>query len=332
MSAKPSDLPGLDSFAEDVRKGNCTALSRAITLAESLKPEHQAFSAQLIDKLMPATGKAIRIGITGVPGVGKSTFIEAFGLQLVREGRKVGVLAVDPSSLVSGGSLLGDKTRMGELASEESVFVRPSPSAGKLGGVAAHTREAILLLEAAGFDCVLVETVGAGQSESDVARMVDFFMILLLPGAGDELQGIKKGVLELADMIVVNKAEGENRERAMKAARDYRAALKIVAPKDTPWKPPVVVASGLAREGLNEIWGKALEYEKAAKKSGLWAEKRARQRKFWLWALIEHDLLAGFKADPKVKSRLSGIEADVEAGKISPPLAARKLLSFYLGN
>lgn len=332
MSAKPCDLPGLDEFATRIRAGERAALSRAITLAESGKREHQDFSARLLDKLMPATGKAVRIGITGVPGVGKSTFIESFGLHLVKEGRKVGVLAVDPSSLISGGSLLGDKTRMGELASEQNVFIRPSPSAGKLGGVAAHTREAILLLEAAGFDAVLVETVGAGQSESDVARMVDFFMILLLPGAGDELQGIKKGVLELADMIVVNKAEGENRARAMKAARDYRAALKIVTPKDAPWKPAVVVASGLAREGLEEIWGKVLDYEKTARKSGLWDDKRARQRKFWLWAVIEHDLVAGFKADPGVKARLAGIEAEVEAGKLSPPLAARKLLSFYLGN
>src|ERR687898_219963 len=243
-----------DVTAEAVQSGDRAALARAITLMESRRPDHREAARSLLQELMPRTGKAVRIGITGVPGVGKSTTIDTLGSMLTEKGHKVAVLAVDPSSTRTGGAILGDKTRMARLAADPNAFIRPSPSSGTLGGVAAKTREAMLLCEAAGFDVILVETVGVGQSEIAVADLTDFFLVLMLPGAGDELQGIKKGVVELADMIAVNKADGDNIARAKSAAGEYRAALHILAPRSAHWSPPVLTVSGLANQGLDALW------------------------------------------------------------------------------
>src|SRR5664279_5179972 len=244
----------IGKLTKDLRSGHRAALARSITLIESRRGDHQAIARDMVQALLPDTGKAVRVGITGSPGVGKSTTIDMLGMYLIDQGHKVAVLAVDPSSARTGGSILGDKTRMARLSVERNAFIRPSPSSGTLGGVAAKTRETMLLCEAAGFDVILVETVGIGQSETAVADMTDFFLVLMLPGAGDELQGIKKGVLELADMIAVNKSEGEGRNRAVKAAGEYRAALHIMQAASIHWSPPVVLISGLANAGLDEMW------------------------------------------------------------------------------
>jgi len=270
-------------------------------------------------------GKARRIGITGVPGVGKSTFIESFGLNLINAGHKVAVLAIDPSSTLTGGSILGDKTRMTRLSTEPNAFIRPSPTSGTLGGVARATREAMLLCEAAGFDIVLIETVGVGQSETLVSRMVDIFLLLLLPGAGDELQGIKKGILELADIVVVNKADGEMREAAMAAQRDYHAALKLVS--GTPLD--VLLASGLKNEGLDTIWAAIEARLAAAKASGAFEERRANQGVGWMWAIIEEGVKAALLADPAIKKRLKALEKDVAAGRETPTAAAAEILALF---
>src|SRR3982751_3505177 len=245
-------------LARKLRAGDRASLARAITLIESKRADHQQAAHRLVQQLIAQTGKATRVGITGSPGVGKSTTIDALGTYLTRKGHRVAVLAVDPSSTRTGGSILGDKTRMARLANDQHAFIRPSPTSGTLGGVAAKTRETMLLCEAAGFDVVLVETVGAGQSETAVADLTDFFLVLMLPGAGDALQGIKKGVLELADMIAVNKADGDNAPRALAAAAEYRAALHILTPSSPTWSPPVVTVSGLLNEGLDALWGKVL--------------------------------------------------------------------------
>ena len=271
-----SSRPRHSRLAERLRAGDRAALARAITLVESRKPEHQQQARELVQLLLPLTGRAMRVGITGVPGVGKSTTIDTLGANLVAAGHKVAVLAVDPSSARTGGSILGDKTRMERLAVERNAFIRPSPSGGTLGGVAAKTRETMLLCEAAGFDVILVETVGVGQSETTVAEMIDFFLVLMLPGAGDELQGIKKGVLELADMIAVNKSEGENRARAVRAAGEYRAALHIMQPASPNWSPPVVLVSGLENAGLDDMWAKVVEHRQRFEATGELAQKAPR--------------------------------------------------------
>jgi GTPase len=318
-------------FAREIRTGSRAALAKAITYAESERPEHEAFTAKLLDALLPATGNSIRVGVTGVPGVGKSTFIQAFGLALVGQGKRVGVLAVDPSSLLTGGSILGDKTRMGALATSEDVFIRPSPASGHLGGVAHHTREAILLLEAAGFDAILVETVGAGQSESEVANMVDAVVLLLLPGAGDELQAIKKGVLELADVLVVHKAEGENKKRAERAGRDLKAALRLRAKPEDGWTPPVLLASSVSGEGLPEVWDALMSFEDYSKKSTLWEKKRKQQNGLWLAALIEQGLKRRLHGHAKAKKLLKALAAEVEEGALSPAAAALRVLAAFPG-
>jgi len=319
---------------DDLKKGVLTAdrtvLARAITLVESTRRDDQAAAEKLVEALLPETGKSIRIGVTGIPGVGKSTFVEALGLYLAGEGRRVGVLAVDPSSIRTGGSILGDKTRMSELAAHKAAFIRPSPASGQLGGVAAHSREALLLLEAAGHDVILVETVGAGQSETDVASMVDCFLVLQLPGAGDELQGIKKGMLELADIVVVNKAEGENKKRATLAVRDLQAALQIITNSEAAWRPPVLMVSALERTGIAEVWDKVLKFEKTAKNNDLWDKKRAGQNLFWMWAAIEASLNADFKSNKRVKSRLETLNKGVRMGDVSALRAAQLLLADYL--
>jgi LAO/AO transport system kinase len=312
------------TLADRLRKGDRAALARAITLVESKKLEHRAQAQDLLRKLLPHTGKAVRVGITGVPGVGKSTAIDALGSYLTDRGHRVAVLAVDPSSKRSGGSILGDKTRMARLAVDERAFVRPSPAAGTLGGVAARTRETLLLCEAAGYDVVLVETVGAGQSETEVAEMTDTFLVLMLPGAGDELQGLKKGVLELADIAAVNKADGDNLPRAKAAAASLKAALNILASGGDTRPPPVLTFSALTGDGVAELWGAVLAHRDRLSSTGISAKRRA-QRVRAMWALIDERMRERLRTDAKLKAKLPALEAGVAAGKIPPAQAADEI-------
>ncbi len=302
--------------------GDRAALARGITLVESRRPDHRRQASELIQALLPRTGGAVRVGITGVPGVGKSTTIDALGSFLTQRGYKVAVLAVDPSSTRSGGSILGDKTRMARLAVDPAAYIRPSPSSGTLGGVAARTRETMLLCEAAGFDVVLVETVGVGQSETAVAELTDFFLVLMLPNAGDELQGIKKGIIELADMIAVNKADGAGATAARAAAAQYQAALHILAPSSPLWSTPVVTISGLTGDGLDRLWAKIEDHRARHAAKGLIADKRHRQDVKWMWAMVEDRLKAKLRNDPVLKAATPALEAAVAAGTLAPTLAA----------
>jgi len=312
-------------LAQALRAGNRAQLARAITLIESRRADHQQTARQLVQMLLPATGQAVRVGITGTPGVGKSTTIDALGSFLTQQGRKVAVLAVDPSSTRSGGSILADKTRMPRLAADPNAFVRPSPASGTLGGVAAKTREAMLLCEAAGYDVVLVETVGTGQSETAVGDMTVFFLVLLLPGAGDELQGIKKGVIELADMLAVNKADGDNVKRASAAAAEYRAALHIISAGSELWTPPVVTFSGLTGDGIAELWKRITEHRERMSAAGALAARRREQQVKWMWAMLEERVTARLKSDPALRARLPKLEAAVAAGRTSPAIAVDEL-------
>jgi len=317
---KPSDL------AKALRAGDRAALARAITLVESKKPAHRAEAQELLKSVLPATGKSARIGITGAPGVGKSTTIDVLGTYLTESGHRVAVLAVDPSSVRTGGSILGDKTRMQKLAADERAFVRPSPSAGTLGGVAARTRETMLLCEAAGYDVVLVETVGIGQSEIAVASMTDTFLALMLPGAGDELQGIKKGLLELVDVVAVNKADGDNLPRARAAASSLKAALHILSSSAGTEAPPVLTYSALTGDGIGDLW-KALEaHRKKLVASGQLAKKHSGQQVRWMWSLVEDRIREKLKSDPKLKSKMPALEKAVAEGKQPPALAAEEIL------
>jgi LAO/AO transport system kinase len=313
------------SLVPDLRAGHRAALARAITLVESRRADHQAAARELVQALLPDTGTAIRVGITGSPGVGKSTMIDALGMLLIGRGQKVAVLAVDPSSARTGGSILGDKTRMARLAASDFAYIRPSPAAGTLGGVAAKTREAMLLCEAAGFDVVLVETVGIGQSETAVCDMTDFFLALMLPGAGDELQGIKKGLVELADMIVINKADGDNIKRANLAAGEYRGALHILSARSEHWQPPVLTCSALTGAGIAELWQKILDHRAAMKACGEFSERRRQQQVKWMWSMLEQRMLARLRADPSMRARVKKTEAEVAAGRVSPALAAEQI-------
>ncbi len=326
MSSSPNpralDMPTL---AGRLRAGDRAALARAITLVESRKPEHQHQARELVQLLLPFTGAAMRVGITGVPGVGKSTAIDTLGSNLIAAGHKVAVLAVDPSSARTGGSILGDKTRMARLAAERDAFIRPSPSSGTLGGVAAKTRETMLLCEAAGFDVILVETVGVGQSETTVAEMTDFFLVLMLPGAGDKLQGIKKGVLELADMIAVNKSEGDNRARAVAAAGEYRAALHIMQQASPSWSPPVVLVSGLDNVGLDDMWKKVVEHRKIFEATGELAQKRRDQQVKWMWTMLEERMFARLRSDAHLRALLPELERRVAEGALAPTLAVETI-------
>ena len=312
-----------------VRAGDRRALARAITLIESTKPDHRAEADALLAELLPATGGAIRIGISGVPGVGKSTFIEAFGQHLVDAGLKLAVLAVDPSSPLGGGSILGDKTRMEILARRPEAFIRPSPAGRTLGGVARRSRESLLLCEAAGFDVVVVETVGVGQSETAVAEMVDVFLLLLLPSAGDELQGIKKGIVELADLVVINKADGALKAAANQAAADYANALRLLRPAMPSWRPPVLQCSALLGEGIAEVWGEIYRFREVAGESGVLAKKRAEQARGWLWREVSESLLSELKAEARTAGLIAPLEAEVAAGRITPSGAARRLLQAF---
>lgn len=308
-----------DPLGDAILAGERAALARAITLAESRRADHREQAQALIQRLLPQTGRAIRVGITGVPGVGKSTTIDALGTYLTGKGHKVAVLAVDPSSTRTGGSILGDKTRMARLAVDPNAYIRPSPSSGTLGGVAAKTRETMLLCEAAGFDVILVETVGVGQSETAVADLTDFFLVLMLPNAGDELQGIKKGIIELADMIAVNKADGDGATPARAAAAQYKAALHILAPASSLWSTPVVTISGLTGLGLDALWGKIEDHRARFEAKGLIAEKRRRQDVKWMWAMVQDRLQARLRHDPALKARTPELEAAVAAGRLPRP-------------
>jgi LAO/AO transport system kinase len=307
-------------LADGVRAGDRRALARAITLVESTRADHRNDAAELLDALMPGVGSATRVGISGAPGAGKSTFIEALGMHLIDAGHRVAVLAVDPSSTRSGGSILGDKTRMEELSRRPEAYIRPSPSGGTLGGVARRTREAMLVCEAAGFDVVLVETVGVGQSEVAVAGMVDLFLLLLGPGAGDDLQGVKRGIVELADLVVVNKADGALLDLARHTASDYTHALHLVGNAE------VLLASARDGTGIGEVWTAVHEHVEAARVSGALAERRADQAREWMWAEVTETLVDRLHADKRVRTEVDRLEADVRAGRMSPAAAARRLL------
>ncbi len=319
------------SYIEAVVAGNRRMLAKTITLVESTRPEHRRLAQQVIDGLLPYGGKAIRLGITGVPGVGKSTFIESLGMMLIEKGHKVAVLAVDPSSQRSGGSIMADKTRMERLAVAPRAFIRPSPAGATLGGVARMTRETMIVCEAAGFDVVIVETVGVGQSETTVASMVDFFLVLMLAGAGDELQGIKKGVLELADAVAINKADGDNVEKARKAAKAYEMALHLLNPATPTWSPPVLTCSALTMDGIDRIWETVCEHRRKLTATGELEEKRRSQALQWMWSLVENGLKERFYNHPAVKARLESVSSQVRKGLKAPTVAAQELL-FLLDN
>jgi len=315
-------------LARLVADGDRRALARAITLVESKRPDHRAQAQALLASLLDRTGHSIRVGISGAPGAGKSTFIEALGLHLVAQGHQVAVLAVDPSSTRSGGSILGDKTRMERLARAPEAFVRPSPTGGTLGGVARRTREAMLVCEAAGFDVVLVETVGVGQSEVTVAGMVDLFLVLLSPAGGDELQGIKRGIMELADLVVVNKADGDLVAAAHATAADYASAMHLVRPRTPSWTPKVLTCSALLQTGIAQVWDAVEEF--AAAVAPHLAERRAEQGRDWMWSEVTDSLLDSLRADHAVAKLAAKLEREVAAGTTTPTAAARRIVETYL--
>jgi LAO/AO transport system kinase len=321
----------VEDLAASIRGGDRRALARAITLAESSRADHRAEAEALEAELLADAGQSVRLGISGVPGVGKSTFIEAFGLHLIDRGHKVAVLAVDPSSKRSGGSILGDKTRMEQLSRAGEAFIRPSPTGGTLGGVARRTREAMLLCEAAGFDVIIVETVGVGQSETAVADLVDLFLLLLLPGGGDELQGLKRGIVELADILAINKADGELEAAAGRAASEYANAVRLLPPGHEGWQPPVLTCSATSGTGIAEVWAEIVRFREAFGPSGAIADKRARQAQAWMWNEIGETLMARFKAHPDVAEQLTDLGAKVRAGLLTPAAAARALMAAFLG-
>ena len=318
-----------DVFVEGVRSGDRRSVAKTITLLESRRPEHVETARRVLEKLAPDAGRAIRVGISGPPGVGKSSLIEALGLDLIAHGHRLAVLAVDPSSPVSGGSILGDKTRMSRLAQDEAAFIRPSPSGGTLGGVAQRTREAVIVCEAAGFDVVIVETVGVGQSEAEVSSMVDFFGLLLQPGAGDELQGIKKGVLELADALIVNKCDGEQEEAALRTRAEFEQALRLLRPRSESWSAPVLAVSAHSGRGLSELWATVLKHRHQLTHTGEFEERRRGQARAWLWRLLQDGLAHAFRTDLDVAPLLAELERQVEERTATPPEAARRLLELF---
>jgi LAO/AO transport system kinase len=326
MNAPNVSDPAADMrLAERVRTGERRALAKAITLVESTRPDHRERAQKLLGELLPHSGRSLRIGISGVPGVGKSTFIEALGMYLIGRGHRIAVLAVDPSSTVHGGSILGDKTRMELLSQREEAFIRPTPSSGNLGGVAEHTREALLLCEAAGHDIIIVETVGVGQSETAVAGMTDCFVLLQLPNAGDDLQAIKKGIMELADLVVFNKADIDP-AAAQLAAAQMRSALSMLHPASPNWQPPVLTLSATRKDGLEEFWQVIEKFRAALGASGEFEARRRHQALAWMWQLVDSGLREGFRRHPAVRDTLAVTAAAVEAGSITPTAAAQRLL------
>ncbi len=316
-------------YVEAILQGDVTILSQAVTLVESSNPEHQKIAQEIILRCLPYSGNSVRIGITGVPGVGKSTFIETMGMYITGQGSKLAVLAIDPSSERSRGSILGDKTRMEELSGDPRAYIRPSPSAGSLGGVARKTRETIILCEAAGFDTIFIETVGVGQSETAVHSMVDFFLLLMLAGAGDELQGIKRGIMEMADVIAINKADGNNLEKAGLARIQYENALHLFPPTPSEWTPRVLTCSAYHKRGIKEIWDTINEYLAMVKQNHYFHHRRKEQSKYWMYESINEQLKNGFYESPEIKGKLAGFETKVLNDEISSFVAARELISLY---
>ncbi len=319
----------IDDYFKGVLEDNRTVLARTITLIESNSPAHYEKSQEVLKKLLPYSGNSIRIGITGFPGAGKSTLIETLGLYLIKQGHKVAVLAIDPSSTVTKGSILGDKTRMEKLSREKNCFIRPSPSEGTLGGVARKSRETMLVCEAAGFDVILVETVGVGQSEVTVRSMVDFFLLVMIAGAGDELQGIKKGVIELADALVINKADGENKQRALSTKAEFAMALKYIAPATKEWQTNAFTCSALTGEGIENIWKVIMKFKEQTKSSGVFDGRRKTQALEWVYNLVEEQIKKSFYTNHDVQKSLPKIEKDILLGKILPTTAAEVLLNIY---
>jgi LAO/AO transport system kinase len=323
------EVRSVEEFVAAVRARDRRAVARTITLLESTRSDDADLGREILEALVPGTGSAVRIGVTGPPGVGKSTFIEAFGLHLLSLGKRVAVLAVDPTSPLSGGSILGDKTRMERLAQAEGAFIRPSPSGGSLGGVGHRTREAMLVCEGAGYDVVVVETVGVGQSEVAVRSMVDFFAVLLQPGAGDELQGIKRGLLELADALVVTKADGDQKALAERTRAEHRQALELLRSPHPEWDPEVLTVSALAGEGICEVWASVLAHRDALNATGALAAHRQRQARDWMWSLVREGLDRAFRSHPEVARAVPGLEREVEASRTTPAAAARSLLEAF---
>lgn len=327
LEGRPAGIPSsVGEYVQGVRTGDRGILARAITLVESERPEDRRLAQKVLTAVLPTTGSAQRVGISGVPGVGKSTLIDSLGTLLTSDGRRVAVLAVDPTSSISGGSILGDKSRMPRLAADPRAFVRPSPNALTPGGVGRRTRETMLLCEAAGFDVVLVETVGVGQSEILVADMVDSFVVLLLAGAGDELQGIKKGIVELADVLAVNKTDGENEPRARVARGEFEMATRYLPSRSSHWQTPVLAVSGLTGEGLAELWRQVETHREVLTSTSELAARRQEQSRKWMWSLIEERLRDNFRHDPRIASRLPELEQQVLAGARTPTGAAEELL------
>ncbi len=324
---KPLPTPG--EMVEKILAGDVTTLSRAVTLVESINPDHETLAQEIIEKCLPHSGNSRRIGITGVPGAGKSTSIDVFGLHVLKQGGKLAVLAIDPSSERTKGSILGDKTRMEKLAVHPDAFIRPSPSAGSLGGVARKTRETIVLCEAAGFNNIFVETVGVGQSETAVHSMVDFFLLIQLAGTGDELQGIKRGIMEMADGIVINKADGDNIDRARLAQAQFRSALHLFPPTTSGWMPEVLTYSGYYDLGIEEVWAMIDRYFEFVKSNGYFEQKRRQQSRYWMYETIDSQLRGNFFNNPEVSAMLSGLEKAVLENRLSSFIAARDVLNFY---
>jgi LAO/AO transport system kinase len=318
--------PSLEHYKAGVLARQRGVLSRVITLIESRRAEDRELAQQLLTQLLPHSGNSLRVGITGVPGAGKSTLIESLGLYLTRNGHRVAVLAIDPSSRITGGSILGDKTRMVELSREESAFIRPSPSGETLGGVAGKTRESLLACEAAGYDVVIVETVGVGQSESMVADMVDFFLLVLIPGAGDELQGIKRGLIEMADLVAINKADGDNKHRAERARAQYDHVIRLLYSPDSPWIPPVVTCSARENTGLDTIWSKVLAHRACFERSGLFHQRREMQAKRWMWELVNEHIQRAVRESSGMRDIAAQLESDVQHGRITAAAAAQRII------